>query len=99
MFQKNLVISGLVVGLLLPAALFAMLYQAFELLELRGLASGAGLSENFRVRTLALLAIAGNLLPMQAYRKRRFELSMRGVVIAVGLYAIAWVIYFGSSLM
>ena len=99
MFQKNYILHGLIIGLLLPAVLFVMLYQVFELLELRGLASGEGLSESFRIRTLALIAIAANILPMQAYRKRRFEAAMRGIVIAVGVYALAWVLYFGPSLM
>ncbi|MBK8556656.1 MAG: hypothetical protein IPL65_13205 [Lewinellaceae bacterium] len=99
MLNRNTIVTGLVVGILMPAFLFAVLYNVFHVLEGQGLASSKGLSENFRERTLAILAIAINLIPMNVYKKRRWELAMRGVVIATALFAFAWVFRYGLKML
>lgn len=98
MFQRNDLLPGLLVGILLPLAGFAMLYELLNLLERWGAASGSGFSPNFRERTLAIVAIALNLLPLNIYRNRRWETAMRGVVIATGVLALAWLARFGVQL-
>lgn len=98
MLNRNELRAGLVVGILLPMLSFLLLYQVFGLLELKGAASSAGFSENFRERTLAIVAIALNLIPLNIFRRRRWELSMRGVVIATGLLAFAWLFKYGLQL-
>ena len=98
MLNRNEIWAGLLIGVLLPALSFVLLYQVFSLLELKGAASGAGFSPNFRERTLAIVAIALNLIPLNLYRKRRWDLSMRGVVIATAVLAFAWLFKYGSSL-
>jgi hypothetical protein len=99
MFNRNDVLPGLLIGLLLPVAGFAILYQLFNLMELWGAASGTGLSANFRERTLAIVAIALNLIPLNIYRGRRWESAMRGVVIATGILSFAWVVRYGIQLL
>jgi hypothetical protein len=99
MLNRNNIISGLLIGVLLPLVGFAILYQIFALLELKGAASGVGLSQNFRERTLAILAIALNLIPLNIFQKRRWDLSIRGVVIATGIWTLAWVIFFGIRML
>lgn len=98
MFQRNHLLSGLIPGLVLPVTLFALLYALFGLLEKQGAASGSGLTENFRERTLAIVAIAVNALLIQVFRKKRHEDSMRGVVVATGMMAIIWIIRYGPTL-
>jgi hypothetical protein len=98
MLQRNEVWVGIVVGILLPAVCFTILYQLFGLLEARGAASGTGLPINFRERTLALIAVVTNLLPLQIYRGRRWDDAMRGVVIATSVLALVWVLRYGSGL-
>jgi hypothetical protein len=99
MFQKNEIWVGLVVGLLLPAMGFVILYEIFNLLEHRGVASSAGFSPYFRERTVGIVAIVLNVIPLNIYQKRRWDLAMRGIVIATSLLAIAWVIVFGLKLL
>ncbi len=99
MFQKNSLLNGLVIGILLPTVVFFMLFNLFNLLGKIGTGDGIGLSESFRGRTSAILAIAVNLVPMNVFRSRRFDQSMRGVVIATGLLAICWVAYYGMKIM
>jgi hypothetical protein len=96
--NRNRLLTGLVVGLILPLVIFAVLYSIFGLLENRGAASGEGLSTNFRERTLAIVAIAINVWPLQVYRRRRWEEAMRGIVVATGVMAIVWLIRFGPGL-
>lgn len=99
MLNRNEIWVGLIFGFLLPAFSFLILYQIFSLLELKGAASGTGFSANFRERTLAIVAIALNLIPLNIFRRRRWDLSMRGVVIATGVLAVAWVIRYGLALL
>ena len=98
MLNRNKIWTGLVVGILLPALSFILLYQIFSLLELEGAASGEGFSPNFRERTLAIVAIALNLIPLNIFRRRRWDLGMRGVVIATAVLIFAWLIQFGINL-
>ena len=98
MLNRNEIWVGIVFGLLLPAFGFLILYQLFSLLEIKGAASGTGFSANFRERTLAILAIALNLIPLNIFRRRRWDLSMRGVVIATAALAFLWLFRFGLNL-
>jgi hypothetical protein len=98
MFNRNHLLSGLIPGIILPITLYAMLYSLFGLLETQGAASGEGLSNNFRERTLAIVAIAINVYLIHLFKKRRQETSMRGVVVATGVLAIIWLIRFGPTL-
>ena len=99
MFRKNDFLSGLILGILLPAVVFFMLFSLFNLLGKIGGGDGIGLSESFRERTSAILAIAVNLVPMNAFRRQRFDQSIRGVVVATGLLALAWVVYYGMKIL
>jgi hypothetical protein len=98
MLHKNALWVGLLLGLLLPILTYTILLQIFSLLEIKGAASGAGFSENFRERTLGIVALATNLFLLSTYRRRRWELTMRGVVIATTLLAFAWLYVYGLKL-
>lgn len=98
MLQRDEIWVGLLYGLLLPTAGFFLLYNLFSLLEIKGAASGIGFSENFRERTLAIVAIAINLYPLSLFRRRRWERAMRGVVIATTLLALGWLMMYGVKL-
>jgi len=99
MFNRNEIWAGLLMALLLPLSGFLLLYNLFGLLEVAGAASGEGFSATFRERTLSLVALTLNLIPMNIYKRRRWDLAMRGVVIATGLLAIGWVLWFGRLLL
>lgn len=98
MLQRDEIWIGLLYGLLVPFMGFLILFNLFSLLEIKGAASGAGFSENFRERTLAIVAIAFNLYILSRFRKLRRENAMRGVVIATSLLAIVWLIRYGLKL-
>lgn len=98
MFQRDEIWVGLLYGILYPVAAFFLLYNLFSLLEIKGAASGAGFSENFRERTLAIVAIALNLFVLSRFRKLRREKAMRGVVIATAVLALLWLGIYGKTL-
>ncbi len=94
MFNQNKIWAGLLFGLLLPAVGSVLIFQIFKFLAVLGGASGEGFTPNFRERTSVVIAIALNMIPMNIYRKRRWELSMRGVMIATVLLAFAWILHY-----
>ncbi len=99
MLNRNHISTGLILGLVLPTVVFLILYQIFTILEMRGAASGTGLSENFRERTLAIVALAINVWPMRIFQNRRWEAAVRGIVVATTILAVSWVAFYGLKLM
>ncbi|MEQ1745695.1 MAG: hypothetical protein ABMA02_09735 [Saprospiraceae bacterium] len=99
MLNRNEIWAGFIFSLLLPALGFVLLYNLFGMLEMGGAASGEGFSANFRERTLSIVALALNLIPLNVYRRRRWDLAMRGVVIATALLAFAWLFWYGRMLV
>jgi amino acid permease len=97
--RSNTIVMGLLMGIIFPAFGFLVLQQLFALLESQGAASGSGFSENFRERTLGIVAIALNLIPLNLFRRRRQDLSMRGVVVATGALALVWLVFYGKTLL
>jgi hypothetical protein len=98
MLNRNALWVGLTLGILLPTLTYTILFEIFSLLEIKGAASSAGFSENFRERTISIVALASNLFLLNIYQRRRWELSMRGIVIATTLLALVWLYIFGTKL-
>ena len=93
-YQKNNLQLGIGIGLLLPFGLYYLLHGIYALLEQNGSLTNS-ISVVFRERTIALLAIAIDVIPMRYYQKNRYWIdSMRGVTIAMGALAFIWMIYF-----
>jgi Co/Zn/Cd efflux system component len=99
MWNRNSILAGLVIAILLPVAGFALLYFGYNQLEAAGIVSERGFSNMFRERTTSIIAICLNLLPLNQFQKRRATQSMRGVVLATTLFVIIWVIYFGRYIL
>jgi hypothetical protein len=91
MLNRNKILTGLLVGLVLPALGAVLIFYIFKILAMLGGASGEGFTPNFRERTSMVIALSLNLIPMNIFRRRRWDLAMRGVVIATTLLAFAWV--------
>jgi len=99
MFNKNSFINGILVGFLIPIVTFGVLMLIYTGLESAGVIGQGTLSENFRVRTMAIVAIGFNAFAMNRFQKRRFTDSMRGVVIPTIVFVIIWMVYFGLDLL
>jgi amino acid permease len=99
MMNRNTILIGLLVGLVLPFVGYAILLMIYDGLEAAGLLSGVGFSSNFRQRTLGIVAVCLNLIPLNYFQKRRMTQAMRGLVGATIVYAVGWFVYFGVKLL
>ncbi|MEM1324601.1 MAG: hypothetical protein AAGI23_01540 [Bacteroidota bacterium] len=99
MQYKNTLWYGLVVGVILPLVGFTLLYFIFQYLDRAGAVSNVGLGEDFRIRTTGIIAIALNAIALNRFYNQRATQTMRGIVIATFVYVVAWIIFFGSSVL
>lgn len=98
-WNKNAIWVGALVGLVVPFVGYAVLLTIFDGLDRMGITDQIGLAENFRSRTLSLVAICLNVFVMNYYNRLRHTQSMRGVVIAVLISAGVWLYLYGSYLI
>jgi len=96
--HKDALIIGAIVGLVIPFVGYALIMEIYDQLENSGVISDIGLSETFRKRTMALLAICLNLIPFSIYNRRYMYNSMRGIIFPTVVYVITWLVYFSSSI-
>ena len=90
---------GLLAGLLIPFVGYAVLMMILEMLGANDTLANTRLNFNFRERTLTLLALALNLIPLQFFRTKRANQAIRGLVLATLAYGVVWVYFFGQQLL
>lgn len=98
MFQKDNLPLGLLIGVAVPFVGYAILLEIYDMLSNSQMISDIGMTENFRSRTIALLAVCFNLIPFSIYNKNRCYNTMRGLVFPTVVLAVAWFFYFQSHL-
>lgn len=98
MLRQNTIQAGIILGFLLPFVVFVVLRLLFDGLEQGGVIGAGDFSENFRMRTIALVAIGLNVILLNQFQQNYRTQSMRGVVIATAVYVIVWLVYFGNSI-
>lgn len=92
MLIKNEIWIGLLVGLLLPFVGYAVLLTVSDYLTESGFAA-----VGFRPRSIALIAICLNIVPMNIFMARQKGQSMRGILIMTIVYAVVWFLYFRET--
>jgi uncharacterized BrkB/YihY/UPF0761 family membrane protein len=96
-YERNHVLIGLVIGICMPIIGYALILTLLEQID-NVSSSNLQLATALKTRTLALIAICINIFLMRYYRRLRAEESMRGVFIAVGICAIAWIAKFSGEI-
>ena len=86
-------------GLVIPFVGYALLLTVYEQLAAWNFISSEGLTQNFRIRTIGLLAICLNIIPFQIFKNRYYFDLLRGVVLATFLCAALWFIKYGRTLL
>ena len=99
MFERDKFISGLILGILIPLIGFPILYGLFTGLEHLAFASDDGFRPLFKERTSGIVAIACNAIALNFFQKRRFDQTMRGIVISTSIYIAIWLYFFGEMIM
>ncbi len=84
----------------LAVSFFVTLVSYFLLLQLGDwFSAGAGREISFRPRTLALIAICINVLPMNVFRRTYRHRALKGLIIGVMVLAAGWFFYYGRELL
>jgi Cu/Ag efflux pump CusA len=99
MFNRNVLVQGLLIGLLVPLAVAAGLFLIFKGLDALNVMNATGFRPLFRERTITLVGIAANALVINQFNKRRFTESMRGVSIATIVYIAVWLLVFWKTIL
>jgi len=99
MLEKNKFSVGLILGILIPAIGFPLLYGLFSGLEMMAFASDEGFRPFFKERTSGIVAIALNAIALNFYQKRKYDDTMRGIVIPSFFYIMIWLYFFGEMVM
>ena len=98
--KKDSVWVGLAVGVILPLCVYGILLLLYQFLDAIGVLSDVGFAEDFRTRTLALVAICANIIMMQTFRKRHFQHeTIRGVLVASMVLVGIWFWLFGYKML
>jgi len=95
----NKVYIGILVGLILPFVGYAILLMIYDFLDDQDIISSLGMSPNFRERTIGLIALILNVIPMQIFNKRNWQEAMRGIVFPTLAYVILWMYLYGYDLL
>ena len=85
---------GLAVSVFVTAVAYALFLQLGDWFS-----TGAGRSVVFKPRTLALLAICVNVLPMNVFRRTYRTRAMKGLMIGVMILAAVWFWVYGRALL
>ena len=99
MLDKDALIVGLLIGLAIPFVGYATIQMIFEQIANLEFLNPETRTVYFRERTIAILAVCLNLIPFQLFKKRRFEKTMQGILIATFIYVFIWIYYFANLML
>ncbi len=98
--KKDSVWVGFAIGLVIPVVAYGILRLIYEFMDTVGVFSDVGFAEDFRTRTLMLIAICVNLFVMQFYRRtHRHHETTRGMLIASMVLVGIWFWKFGLKMI
>ena len=91
MLNKDKVWIGLIIGFRCAVcSLWSFTYSVYDQLDNLEITDPVGMGDNYRQRTVGLLAIAANIIPINIF-KRRYEINkMRGIMMATMVYVVLW---------
>ena len=98
MLREDNFVYGFALGVVVPVLGYLAVDAVLGTLGSLGATGSDGQAIAFKPRTLALVALCCNLLPFRAYAGLRNERSMRGVLVATGVYAAGWLWVYGVDL-
>jgi len=96
MKNKDALWFGLIVGIVVPFVSYAIILMMYDQLDAMEITSGGS---TYRDRTVGLLAIAANIIPINIFKKRYQINNMRGIIIATFIYVIYWVYLYWNLIL
>lgn len=97
--QQDSVWTGMIYGIVLPVVVYGILFLLYAFLDTMGVLSDIGFAEDFRTRTLGLVAICSNLILMQTFRKSYRNEIIRGILISSMVLVIIWFFRYGIKIL
>lgn len=88
LFEKDSFLHGILTGIAFPLISFGIIKGILYVLSII-------VNENYndwRLRTILLIAICANFIPFQMHKRNYNDESMRGLTIPTLLFGVAWVI-------
>lgn len=92
--RNDNILIGLAVSFIIPMIAYFLLLQAQDFIG-----NSAGRPIMFEQRTLALIAICLNVMPLNYFRKVYRNRSLRGLATGTMILALAWFYWFGRELL
>lgn len=96
--DRDSFLLGFAVALLFPVMMYGILLAVYDALEALLIASDAGFKPDFRARTLMLIAICCNLIPLHLYQRWGRDNTMRGMILPTLAFVIYWFWMYGRYL-
>ncbi|MEP7197296.1 MAG: hypothetical protein ABI851_12315 [Saprospiraceae bacterium] len=93
------ILTGIFCGLVIPFVGYAILLTIYDYLDDKEILNSAGMAANFRERTIGLIAIVLNVLPLQYFNKINWLNAMRGIVFPTLLLVGLWMYLYGYELL
>lgn len=97
--KYNSVLTGIIVGLVLPFVGYAILLLIYDQIDTWILKNSEGIQGDFRERTIGLIAIILNVLPLQYFYKKYWDNAMRGIVFPTLIFVGLWMYMYGFELL
>lgn len=94
-FNKDSFLFGFINGVAFPVIGYSLLKGILYLLSV--LVDPT--YNDWRIRTVTLIAICFNFIPFQIHKSKKNDESMRGIVIPTIVYGVAWVYFFWDFLV
>lgn len=94
MLKEDKVWIGLVIGIIVPFIAYGLALFAYDQLDAMGITDPMSMGNSYRERTVGLLAIAANIIPINIFRRNYQINNMRGIVMATMVYVVAWLVLY-----
>ena len=82
---------GILAGIFVPIASYGILLTLYDGLDQMEFMQNSSFSPSFRTRTLSLVALCLNVLPIGFFQKRYMYNAMRGIVFPTLLFIGLWI--------
>jgi hypothetical protein len=97
--KYNHVLTGITTGILVPFIMYAIVLSIYDILDEKEILNADGMMINFRERTIALIAIVSNLIPLHFFNRNNWHNAMRGIVFPTLVLVGIWMYLYGYELL
>ena len=97
--QKDSILSGILLGTIVPIILYAIILTLKDGLVSMGILPELWGEMPSSTRTFTIVALCGNLLVIHYFNRNQFYNSMRGLVFPTLVCVALWLWFFGLDLI